>query len=71
MTHEPTNRDTTELMKQACPTAADAPFFNHCMHLARGMGMNWEEGLHYVIEQRKALLPAPSAPVRRTNPAGR
>ncbi len=55
MTHKPSEKDTTELMKQACPTAADVPFFNHCMHLARSMGMNWEEGLNYVIEQRKAL----------------
>ncbi len=43
------------LLEQACPTAADVPFFNHCMRLARNMGMSWEEGLQYVIEQRNGM----------------
>ncbi len=46
--------DCSKLLEQACPTRADVPFFNHCMHLARSMGMTWEEGLRYVIEQREA-----------------
>ena len=47
--------DPAMLLQKACPTPADVPFFNHCMHLARGMGMSWEEGLRYVIEQREAM----------------
>lgn len=55
MTHEDNKVDSAKLMEEACPTIADVPFFNHCMHLARGMGMSWVEGLRYVIEQRKAM----------------
>lgn len=46
---------TRELMDQACPTKEDVPFFNHCMRLAKEVGMNWEEGLRYTIEQRRAM----------------
>ena len=52
------NQDETRevtLLERACPTPADAPFFNHCMNLARSMGMSWEEGLRYVIEQRNGM----------------
>lgn len=55
MAYEEIKADHSKLMEEACPTPADVPFFNHCMHLARGMGMSWEEGLRYVIEQRKAM----------------
>ena len=44
---------TRHLMDLACPTKEDAPFFNHCMRLAKEMGMSWEEGLRYTIEQRR------------------
>ncbi len=43
-----------ELFAQACPTREDAPFFNHCMSLAKDMGMSWEEALRYTIEMRQA-----------------
>ncbi len=36
-----------ELFARACPTKEDTPFFNHCMSLAKDMGMTWEEGLRY------------------------
>lgn len=45
---------TRALLDLACPTKEDAPFFNHCMRLAKEMGMSWEEGLRYTIEQRRA-----------------
>ena len=55
MTQQAHENNLANLLQQACPTPADVPFFNHCMHLARGMGMSWEEGLRYVIEQREAM----------------
>ena len=44
-----------DLMNLACPTKEDAPFFNHCMRLAKEMGMSWKEGLRYTIEQRRQM----------------
>lgn len=55
MTYGHDKTDHTELLEEACPTRVDVPFFNYCMRLARGMGMSWEEGLRYVIEQRKGM----------------
>lgn len=46
---------TRDLLDLACPTKEDAPFFNHCMGLAKEMGMGWEEGLRYTIEQRRMV----------------
>ncbi len=43
----------TDLMRQACPTPQDVPFFNRCMSTARDMGLEWERALDYVIEQRQ------------------
>ncbi len=45
-----------ELFALACPSREDAPFFNHCMSLAKDMGMTWEEGLRYTIEMRGTEL---------------
>jgi hypothetical protein len=42
-----------ELFARACPTKEDTPFFNHCMSLAKDMGMTWEEALRYTIEMRQ------------------
>jgi hypothetical protein len=42
-----------ELFALACPSREDAPFFNHCMSLAKDMQMTWEEGLRYTIEMRR------------------
>ena len=47
---------TRHLLDLACPAKEDAPFFNHCMRLAREMGMSWEEGLRYTIEQRQMAM---------------
>jgi len=44
-----------DVLRQACPSAEDVPFFNHCMRLAREQGMTWEQGVQYAIEQRRGL----------------
>ncbi|HEY6376803.1 MAG TPA: hypothetical protein VIX90_14880 [Edaphobacter sp.] len=33
-----------QLEALARPTPEDAPFFNHCMGLAKSMGLTWEQG---------------------------
>jgi hypothetical protein len=41
-----------ELFAKACPTKEDAPFFNHCMSIAKARGLAWKEALEYTIEMR-------------------
>ena len=48
--------DTKTLFQLACPAEEDTPFFNHCMRLAREMGLSWEEALKYTIEMRGVPL---------------
>ena len=45
-----------ELFAKACPTKEDAPFFNHCMSIAKDRGMSWKEALEYTIEMRGERL---------------
>jgi len=49
---QPPTSEILQLLKAACPTPEDTPFFNHCMTLAKAQGMSWVEGLHYVIHCR-------------------
>ena len=55
MTHGEDEKKEVTLLERACPSEADVPFFNHCMRLARSMGMSWDEALRYVVEQRNGL----------------
>jgi hypothetical protein len=41
-----------QLEALARPTPEDTPFFNHCMKLAKSMGMTWEQALEYVVQCR-------------------
>lgn len=44
-----------QLEELARPTPEDTPFFNHCMRLAKSMGMRWDEALEYVVECRNGI----------------
>ena len=44
-----------QLEALARPTPEDTPFFNHCMGLAKSMGMTWEQALQYVVECRNGI----------------
>jgi hypothetical protein len=44
-----------QLEALARPTPEDTPFFNHCMGLAKSMGMTWEQALEYVVECRTGI----------------
>jgi len=44
-----------QLEALARPTPEDTPFFNHCMALAKSMGMTWEQALRYVVECRNGI----------------
>jgi hypothetical protein len=47
-----TNR-ARQIEALACPKPEDAPFFNHCMSIAKSRGMTWDQGLEYVIKCRE------------------
>ena len=44
-----------QLFQQACPSKQDEEFFNRNIQRAMSLGMNWEEGLQFVISQRQRL----------------
>ena len=45
-----------ELLPRALPDAADTRLFNQLMAEAKAKGLNWMQGLEYVIEHRGELL---------------
>lgn len=45
-----------ELLPRALPNAADTRQFDRWMAEARANGLNWIEGLEYVIERRRSVL---------------
>lgn len=45
-----------ELLPQALPNAADTVLFDRLMAEARAQGLNWMEGLEYVIERRRSVF---------------
>jgi hypothetical protein len=44
-----------QLEALARPTPEDTPFFNHCMGLAKSMGLTWEQALEYVVACRDGI----------------
>ena len=43
------------LLAEACPDEASRTFFERNMILASTQGMNWVQGLQFVLEQRHGL----------------
>ena len=44
-----------ELFQQALPGPSDRLLFDCLMNEASSLGLNWVEGLQYVVEQRRRL----------------
>jgi hypothetical protein len=43
------------LFREALPDPADRSLFDRLMFQARAKGMNWIQGLEYVVEQRRTV----------------
>lgn len=51
-----------QLFQEALPSPADRLLFDCLMNEASSLGLNWVDGLRYVVEQRKQLQGAAGGP---------